>query len=126
MSKKAVLAAAFSLLAVLIVFAGPTTPAPEDPIYGFGVRVLPDEEFDDFVQCRLSVFRLDTEEEVAELPSLRIMAGDVNAMVLRTVDDLEVTFECTVNAEKTEATYAVAGTRSGRLLMNQLATIRLQ
>ena len=126
MKRTLVTAAALLLMTGLIVFAGPaaTQFAMDAPVYGFGVDVLPDEEFDDFVQCGLTVFTLEGEEHVAQLPRLRIMTGDANSMTFRGIDDVEVTFKCAINADKTEATYEIAGTREGRLVMNHLATVR--
>ena len=128
MRRTSVIAAVLLLLTGLIAFAGPgaTESAVQAPVYGFGVSVLPDEEFDDFVQCGLTVFALESEEHLAQLPSLRIMVGDANTMLFRGVDDVEVTFKCAINADKTEATYEIAGTREGRLVMNHLATVRFQ
>ena len=112
------LVAMVALLAVtgLIVFAGPgaTQLSAKASVYGFGVSVLPDKEFDDFVQCGLTVFALENEEPLPQLPSLRIMTGDANSMTFRGIDDVEVTFKCAINADKTEATYEIAGTREGR------------
>ena len=126
MTSKALLVAVGGLLAAVIVVASPTRLEPQVPIYGFDVSVVPDKELADFVQCGLIVFELETEESVAELPSLVIMSGDTNSMVFNGVDGVEVTFECTINREMTEASYEIAGRRDGQLVLNHLATIRLQ
>jgi hypothetical protein len=94
-------------------------------IYGFGVEVQPDDEFDDFVRCGMSMFRLEDEKSIGELPALRIMAGGSNSMQAMGADGVEVTFTCGVNAAMTEARYEIAGHVGERLVMNHLATIQL-
>ena len=126
MTSKALVIVALSLLAAVLVFASPSRPEPQISLYGFDVRVVPDKELADFVQCGLSVFKLETEELVAALPDLVIHAGGTNSLVFNGVDDVEVTFECSVDTEKTEASYEIAGRRDGQLMMNHLATIRLR
>ena len=69
---------------------GTKDTAAQKPIYGFGVKVVPDEEFDDFVRCGMSIFTLEDEEGVVEPPSLWIMAGDSNGMVFRGLDGMDV------------------------------------
>ena len=95
-------------------------------IYGFAVEVQPDDEFDDFVRCGMSIFTLEDEKSVGKFPALRIMAGDSNSMKVRRADGVEVTLTCGVNAAMTEATYEVAGHTNDRLVMNHLATVRLR
>ena len=126
--KSAFAAAVMIVLTAIVAFAGTGTKEITDkkPIYGFGVKVLPDEEFDDFVRCSLTVFELETEEQLAELPPLRIMAGTANTMGFRGIDEIEVKFGCTVNPEQTEVSYEVTGTIGDQLLMSHMATIRLQ
>ena len=113
-------------LAAMIVVASPSKPEPQGSIYGFNVRVAPDSDLAGFVQCGLSVFDLETEELVAELPSLTIPAGGTNGMMFNGVDGVKVTLECSVDEERTEASYEIEGTRDGQLVLNHLATIRLQ
>jgi len=115
-------------LVALFVFANPGVDQSdlEAPVYGFSVKVLPDEEFDDFMHCGMSVFTLVGETGLREPPSLRMMAGDSNTMKLGGLDRMDVTFTCGINAAMTEATYEIAGRRDGQLVLNHLATIRLQ
>ena len=115
------------LLVGLLVFANPggSQGDPAKLIYGFGVEVQPDDEFDDFVSCGMSMFRLEDEKSIGELPALRIMAGDANSMQAIGADGVEVTFTCGVNAAMTEATYEIAGHVGERLVLNHLATIQL-
>ena len=94
-------------------------------IYGFGVEVQPDDEFDDFIRCGMSIFTLEDEKSIGELPALRIMAGGSNSMQVMGADGVEVTFTCGVNTAMTEATYEIAGHTGERLVMNHLATIQL-
>ncbi len=126
MAKTWILSIAMALLTAAVL-AGSTVIESDvtDPIYGFGVRVLPDEELDDFVQCGLSVFHLADGSNSWELPSLRIFEGSSNSMIFLGENDLEVTFKCFVNREQTEVTYEVEGKRNGRLVLDHLATIRL-
>ena len=116
------------LVAALVVFAGssPTDSKPADPVYGFSVKVVPDDEFDDFVRCGMSIFTLTDEKSLGEPPSLRIMAGDSNRMLFGGLDGMDVTFTCGINAGMTEVAYEIAGKRDGQLVTNQLATIRLK
>ena len=126
--KSAFVAAAMIVLATIVAFAGTGVSEPTDkkPIYGFGVTVLPDDEFDDFVRCGMSIFTLTDEKSLGEPPSLRIMAGDSNSMQFSGLDGMDVTFTCGINAGMTEIAYEIAGTRDGQLVTNQLATIRLK
>ena len=126
MSNRVLIGLVAASLAAMIVVASPSKPEPQGSVYGFNVRVVPDSELADFVRCGLSVFELETEELVAELPSLTIHAGGSNSLVFNGVDGVEVTLECSVDAEKTEASYEIEGTRDGQLVLNHLATIRLQ
>ena len=115
------------LFAGLLVLANPTGSQGDVAIslYGFAVEVQPDDEFDDFISCGMSVFTLDDESSIGELPDLRIMAGGSNSMQFKGEDGVEVTFSCGVNAAMTEATYEIAGHTGERLVMNHLATIQL-
>ena len=117
-----------ALVIGMLAVSGPgtTDPNPTESAYGFGVRVLPDEEYDDFLQCGLSVFALADGGEQWELPSLRIVVGGANSMKFRGVDGIDITLNCAVNAEKTEVTYEVEGQRNGRVVSNHLGTIRFQ
>ncbi len=128
MFRRVSLVATLLLLTVLVELAGPSTSEPlqQRPIYGFGVHVWPDDELDDFVQCGLTVFNLETEEHVWELPPLWIMVGDANTMRFLGVDGVDVRFSCEVNRERTEVSYSVAGTVGDQLVMNHLATVRFQ
>ena len=115
------------LFAGLLVLANPTGGQGHVAIslYGFAVEVQPDDEFDDFISCGMSVFTLDDESSIGELPDLRIMAGGSNSMQFKGEDGVEMTFTCGVNAAMTEATYEIAGHTNDRLVMNRLATVQL-
>ena len=115
------------LFAGLLVLANPTGSQGDvaTSLYGFAVEVQPDDEFDDFISCGMSVFTLDDESSIGELPDLRIMAGGSNSIQFKGEDGVEVTFTCGVNAAMTEATYEIAGHTGERLVMNHLATIQL-
>ena len=115
------------LFAGLLVLANPIGGQGDVAIslYGFAVEVQPDDEFDDFISCGMSVFTLDDESSIGELPDLRIMAGGSNSMQFKGEDGVEVTFTCGVNAAMTEVTYEIAGHTNDRLVMNHLATVQL-
>ncbi len=115
------------LFAGLVVLANPSGIQGDaaTSVYGFAVEVHPDDEFDDFVRCGMSIFTLEDEKSTGELPALRIMAGDSNSMRVMFADGVEVTFTCGVNAAMTEATYEIAGHTNDRLVMNHLATVQL-
>ncbi len=124
MKRKALVAGVAVAFAAVLVLASPRQEV-RGPAYGFGVEVTPDHEFDDFVQCRLRIFELETEKLVAELPPLRIMAGDSNGMKFRDQYGLEVDFRCSVDRQQMETTYEVAATLEGVMVVNHLATVRL-
>ena len=128
MFRRVSLVATLLLLTVLVVLAGPSMSEPlqQGPIFGFGVHVWPDDELDDFVKCGLTVFNLETEEHVWELPPLRIMVGTANTMRFFGDDGIDVRFDCEVNRERTEVSYTVAGTVGDQLVMNHLTTVRFQ
>ena len=118
--------AVLATCATVVSVSGAPVSEPAEVVYGFDVRVLPDEEFEDFLQCGLSVFTIGDDRQQWELPSLRIVAGDANSMQFQGVDRIEVTFNCAVNAEKTEVTYEVEGQRDGRIVLNHLGTVRFK
>ncbi len=122
--KTAMLALGACLIAVL-VFAGPNEELDTVASYGYSVAVEPDEEFPDFIRCGISIFNLDTESNLSNFPALRIASGDHNAMNIVMEDGVEVTFSCSVNEDMTEATYEIAGHFDDRLVINHLASIRL-
>ena len=124
MKKKALVAGVAVAFAAVLVLAAPGQEV-RGPDYGFGVEVTPDHEFDDFVQCRLRIFELETEKLVAELPPLRIMAGDNNGLEFHDQYGLEVDFRCSVDRQQMETTYEVAATLEGVMVVNHLATVRL-
>ena len=115
------------LFAGLLVLANPSGSQGDaaNSVYGFAVEVQPDDEFDDFVRCGMSIFTLEDEKSTGELPALRIMAGDSNSMKVIGADGVEVTFTCGVNAAMTEATKEIAGHTNDRLVMNHLASVQL-
>ena len=116
-----VLVAALALLGVAAV-GGPGNPS----VYGWGVEVVPDLEFADFVQCSLVVYELESEKSVADLPPLRIMAGGANSMSFSDGEGLEVNFSCTVDSQQTEVAYELDGTVDGAPVLNHVATVRLK
>jgi len=122
--KLAMFAFGACLIAVL-VFASPNEELDAVASYGFSVAVEPDEEFPDFIRCGVSIFDLETESDLREYPALRIASGDHNAMNIVKEDGVEVTFSCSVNEEMTEATYEIAGRLDDRIVINHLASIRL-
>ena len=109
-------------LAGIVALGGSNEPSA----YGFGVEVTPDVEFDDFVQCGLVVYELESEKPLPDLPALRIMAGGVNTMSFSDQDGLEVDFTCTVDSQLKEVSYELAGTVHGSPVLNHIATVRFQ
>jgi hypothetical protein len=118
---------------VLVVLAGlglsvdsSGQPVPPGPAYGYGVRVGPDDELADVTTCELSVFRLDDERRTHTLPALRIVAGDSNGLRFLGADGVDVRFECSIDRDRTAATYEIEGRLDGRLVLSHLGTIRVR
>ena len=102
--------------------AGESGSSPEQR-YGYGVTVQPDAQWADFIECGLTVFRLDTGEKLPDLPTLRIMAGTHNGMFFRD-GELDVELSCGVNRQMTEVVYEVKGTVGDRTVLSYQATVR--
>lgn len=116
------------IVIVALILAGVVAvgSAEKTPAYGYSVEVTPDEEFENFVQCTLMVFDLETGRPVSNLPSLRIMEGDANSLVFRDSHGTEVEFSCTVDPKMTEVSYELEGTLRGAPVLNHLSTVRLR
>jgi len=119
------IAALFAGVAV-ISLSGASGPAAPERAFGVSVRVLPDEEFDDIIQCGLSVFEVGDDASQAEVPAMRIMAGDWSASKYTEKNEIEIELRCHVNAEMTEVVYEVEGTRDERVVLNHLGSVRFE
>ncbi len=91
---------------------------------GFGVEIIPHEEFDGFYSCRLTLFDVRTDTRVAS-QTITTIKDDGNGMRFRNADGTEVEFACAVNADGTEASYEIRGSRDNRPIISHVATVHL-
>ncbi len=91
---------------------------------GFGVEIIPHDEFDGFYSCRLTLFDVRTDMRVAS-QTITTIKDDGNGMRFRNADGTEVEFNCAVNADGTEASYEIRGSRDNRPIISHVATVHL-
>ena len=91
---------------------------------GFGVEIIPHEELDGFYSCRLTLFDVRTDTRVAS-QTITTIKDDGNGMRFRNADGTDVDFDCAVNADGTEASYEIRGSRDNRPIISHVATVHL-